>query len=90
MDKDGTQIQATFFNDAAEKFDSLIQENKVYLFSNGQVKLAQKKFTSIKNDYSITFDTNADVERVDDDKAILKQGFCFTNLATIQEMVQMQ
>ena len=33
-----------------------IYENKVYLFSNGIVKMANKKFTSIKNDFCIVFE----------------------------------
>lgn len=57
IDKDGTCIQATFFGEeATKKFGQMIKENKVYLFANGQVKLANKKFTSIKNDYCLTFD----------------------------------
>ncbi len=67
MDKEGTQIQATFFNDGARKYDPLLTENKVYLFSNGNLKISNKKFTSIKNDYCLNFDANAEVQEVDDD-----------------------
>ena len=36
IDKDGTQIQATFFGEeAAKRFGPMIKENKVYFFSNG-------------------------------------------------------
>jgi DNA polymerase III alpha subunit len=35
IDKDGSEIEAVFFNDAATHFDKEIQENKVYLFSGG-------------------------------------------------------
>jgi replication factor A1 len=57
MDKDGTLIQATFFGqDTIQKYGSILKENKVYLFSNGQVRIANKKFTSIKNDYCLIFD----------------------------------
>lgn len=35
IDKEGTQIQATFFGEAANKFDHLLRENHIYLFSNG-------------------------------------------------------
>ena len=45
----------------------MLKENKVYLFANGQVKLANKKFTSIKNDYCLTFDHNADVVEAEED-----------------------
>jgi replication factor A1 len=70
MDKEGTMIQATFFNDAALKFDEILKPNQVYLFSNGQIKMANKKFSSIKNDHCITFDINAEIEPADDDKQI--------------------
>lgn len=59
VDRYGTQIEGTFFNEAAEIFDLRINENKVYLFSNGIVKMANKKFTSIKNDFCIIFEKNA-------------------------------
>jgi len=32
VDQYGTQIEGTFFNDSAHKFENLIEENKVYLF----------------------------------------------------------
>ena len=40
MDVFGTQIQATMFNEAAELFDDLICEKKVYIISGGSVKTA--------------------------------------------------
>lgn len=67
IDKDNSQIQATFFNEAAEKFDKILRENAVYLFSNGIVKMANKRFTSIKNDHCLTFDINAEIEPIGDD-----------------------
>jgi len=39
----------------------MIKENRVYLIANGMVKLANKKFSSIKNDHCLTFDQNADI-----------------------------
>lgn len=35
IDKEGTQMQGTFFGDAAKKFEGILKENHVYLFSNG-------------------------------------------------------
>jgi hypothetical protein len=35
IDKEGTQIQATFFGDAAHKFYGILEEDHVYLFSGG-------------------------------------------------------
>lgn len=70
IDKEGCQIQCTFFGEAAEKFDKILKENHVFLFSNGQVKLANKKYTSITNDHCLTFDQNAEIVEVDDDSQI--------------------
>jgi len=56
IDRDGTMIQATMFNEVAIKWFDQLQENKVYIFSGGSIKMANKKFTSIKNDFCITFD----------------------------------
>ena len=66
----GTQIEGTFFNDAADHFDKLIQVNKVYLFSKGVVKMANKKFTSINNDFCIVFEQNSNIVEVIDDGSI--------------------
>lgn len=44
------------FNEVAIKWFDQLQENKVYIFSGGSIKMANKKFTSIKNDFCITFD----------------------------------
>lgn len=70
VDKDGTAIQATFFNDAAIKYSATLQTNKVYIFSNGSVKMANKRFTSIKNDFSLTFDLRAQIEDAPEDREI--------------------
>ena len=86
VDMYGTQIEGTFFNEAADNFDPLIQENKVYLFSNGVVKMANKRFTSIKNDFCIVFEKNARIIEVADDGSIDAQAFEFCDLESIQEV----
>ena len=90
VDMYGTQIEGTFFNEAADQFDTLIQENKVYLFSNGCVKMANKKFTSIKNDFCIVFEKNALIIEVEDDGSIAREAFEFVSLKNIQEVQQMK
>ena len=54
-------IQATSFNDTANKIDEKVQLNKVYTFAGGDVKLANKKFTAIKNDYCLTFGNDTEI-----------------------------
>ncbi|XP_063933317.1 replication protein A 70 kDa DNA-binding subunit-like [Zophobas morio] len=49
------EIRCTAFGEVAEKLSDLLELNKVYYFSNGTVKLANKQFSTIKNEYEITF-----------------------------------
>ena len=53
-DPQGSEIQATFFKEAADFFEPLIIEDHVYLVSNGLVKKSNKKF--IDNPYTLSFD----------------------------------
>jgi hypothetical protein len=40
------------------------------MFSGGNVKIANQKYTSIKNDYTIIFDRNCVIEAAKDDQRI--------------------
>ena len=61
LDKNGTQIRGTFFKEGVDKFYDVIHKDCVYYFSNGRLKAANKAFTSIANDYEISFDASATV-----------------------------
>ncbi|KAL9686081.1 hypothetical protein QQ045_023536 [Rhodiola kirilowii] len=61
-DEDGTQIQATMFNEAAKKFYDKFQLGKVYYISKGMLKVANKQFNTVKNDYEMTLNENSVVE----------------------------
>ena len=65
MDKSGVQIQATMFNVTAEKYKAILNEGSVYEMSGGDVKMANKKFTSIPHDFCLTFnDGQTDIKEV--------------------------
>jgi len=68
LDSQGTEIQATCFNDVADKFFPMFEEGKVYVMSKGRIKVANKRYTHIKNDYSIdmTMDTELEIASNDD------------------------
>jgi hypothetical protein len=48
--------------------------------------MANKKFTSIKNDFCIVFEKNASILEVEDDGSIATQAFEFCNLKSIQDV----
>jgi replication factor A1 len=87
IDMYGTKIEAAFFDEAADHFDKKISEGKVYLVSNGTVKMANKKFTSIKNDFCLIFEKNAQIIETEDDGSIasLDSAFDFNTIKSLEE-----
>ena len=84
MDKQGCQIQSTFFGDCVHEYNNMLQEGKVYIMSNGQVKMANKRFTTIPNDHSITFDHFAKITECNAGGSKIKGGgYNFTSLKKI-------
>ena len=53
----GTAIEATMWREIADKYHPMLEEGKVYLFSKGKVKPANKNYSAVRNDYTISFDS---------------------------------
>lgn len=83
-------ITATFFQDGARKYFPIIEEGKVYEMSGGSVKMANKRFTTIKNDYQLNFDERAEVKEIFDNQSVIKSGtvFSFTPLVELKNQLQ--
>lgn len=64
----------------------MLVENEVFTFSSGQIKLANKRFTSIKNDYCITFDSSTTINKVQNDHSITQDGFQFTPISNLADL----
>lgn len=62
----------------------------MYLFSNGTIKIANQRFTSVKNDYCIVFETTASIVEVEDDKTIPAQAFDLTPIREIEKISHMK
>ncbi|GMI78170.1 ARABIDOPSIS THALIANA RPA70-KDA SUBUNIT B, RPA70-kDa subunit B, Replication Protein A 1B [Hibiscus trionum] len=73
-DEDGTQIQATMFNEAARKFFEKFQLGKVYYISRGTLKVANKQFKTVKNDYEMTLNDNSVVEEASDEETFIPEA----------------
>ncbi|KAF3504653.1 hypothetical protein F2Q69_00039952 [Brassica cretica] len=72
-DEEGTQIQATMFNDAARKFYDRFQLGKVYYISRGSLKLANKQFKTVPNDYEMTLNENSEVEEASNEETFVPE-----------------
>lgn len=69
----GTQIQATMFNEAARKFYEKFALGKVYYISRGTLKVANKKFKTVENDYEMTLNVNSQVDEVSNEAAFVPE-----------------
>lgn len=84
LDKDGGEIKASFFNGAADKFFSDIEAGKIYTLSKGNVKIANKRFSTSKHNYEISFDADAAIVLCeDDDKTIDAVKYSFSKVRDI-------
>ena len=54
---------------------------------NGNIKLANKRYTSIKNDYNLTFGYDTVIEKCRNDEAIVGDAYNFTKLDAVENIV---
>jgi len=64
-------------------FLSLVYQ--VYLFSGGKLKVADKRFNTLKNNYEITFDATSDIRPVADDAGIKQMSFSFIKISQLPD-----
>ncbi|XP_026191028.1 replication protein A 70 kDa DNA-binding subunit [Cyclospora cayetanensis] len=76
-DSAGDIIRAKFWSDAAEKWHGALEKGKVYCFSRGRVNVANKRFSTLNNNYELSFSADADINPADDD------GLCSMPLRNI-------
>jgi len=88
MDIMGDEISATFFNQGVEKFFPMLVENHVYTFAKGSVKLANKKFCSLQNEYQLSFDKSAEIAEVQDDGTIDNMHFALVGLNQLSDLAR--
>lgn len=86
LDKDGGEIKASFFNASVDKFFDQIEAGKVYTLSKGSVKVANKRFSTSKHNYEISFDADAVIvesEDKDDADKIDAVKYTFTKIREV-------
>eukprot|EP01017_Pseudomicrothorax_dubius_P026046 TRINITY_DN2878_c0_g1_i11.p1 TRINITY_DN2878_c0_g1~~TRINITY_DN2878_c0_g1_i11.p1 ORF type:complete len:604 (-),score=88.71 TRINITY_DN2878_c0_g1_i11:131-1942(-) len=84
IDQDGTEIQATFFNDAVDRWYDFIQENGVYNISKGHVKLNQFQI-GVEHKFCLILEADSIIEPVKDDSTI-SEKYNFTTIEKVREM----
>lgn len=67
------------FNEAAKKFFDKFELGKVYYISKGTLKVANKQFKTVQNDYEMTLNENSQVEEAINEAAFIPETkFSFT------------
>ncbi|KAH9425869.1 60S acidic ribosomal protein P1 [Dermatophagoides pteronyssinus] len=84
---DTGEIRVTCFNDECDRFYDLIQKDRCYFIGRGMIKSANKKFSSVNNDYEISLTSNSFVKPcVDNQIEAPKLRYKFIPLSRIVEM----
>jgi len=90
LDREGSAIEGTFYKDCVDVFFDRIEEGKVYRFGDASVANANKKFTSIQNDYRIIFKSDSLIEPADAEEIKVKAAFNFTPIREVHEISEIQ
>ena len=86
LDVQGTEIRATFFKEASEKYFDAIVKDKVYMFTGGSIKVANRAYSSVNNQYEINFSGNTTVHKCEDDNKIMKITFSFMKIENLPKI----
>ena len=71
MDKFGTRISATLFNQSIYKYGNMLKEGSIYIIQKATVEVANSKFTNVPNNkYCLVFQDETMFTRVEEDNSI--------------------
>lgn len=85
QDGPGSEIKATFFGDAASRYVDILQANKVFTFSKGNVKVANKQYNSTNHKYELIFDKDAVVEEYTGEMEEFKTTYSLVDFSALQQ-----
>ena len=86
LDSSGTDIRATMFKEAVDKFYNYLQVGNVYTFAGGKLKVANARWNTCKSQYEITFDPNAEIHLQDDGGDIQTMAFDLVKIADLERV----
>lgn len=87
MDDSG-EIRATAFREQVDKYYDFMEVDKVYFISKCQLKPANKQYSTLKNDYEMTFtnDTVVQACQDDDDSGIPEIKYDFVPISQVANL----
>jgi len=93
VDKENMRISATLFGDGIKKYGNLLNVNEYYTISGGTVKVANRKYTDINNEFTLILDETSIIKPIPNDGSIqYKYGIDdlskFIDISTILTKIQ--
>uniref|UniRef100_A0A8C2Z9Y1 Replication protein A subunit n=1 Tax=Cyclopterus lumpus TaxID=8103 RepID=A0A8C2Z9Y1_CYCLU len=83
LDESG-EIKITAFNNEVDKFFSLVEQGKVYYITKATLKVANKQYTTLKNDYEMTLHAHSSIVPCDDSQGIPAVHCDFVPIAELE------
>ncbi|KAK6589476.1 Rf-A (OB fold) [Cryptosporidium xiaoi] len=83
-DADGSEIRATCFTKAVDKFYDFLKEGEVYSFSKGDVKEANARFNTTGHEFEIIFNEDAEIQSMPQDERIPRKAYNFVKISDIR------
>lgn len=81
------EIRAIAFYHLVDRFYDKIEENKIYEISNGDLKIANKQYTNLKNNFEIIFNDDTTIREIDNaDENIPRMKWKLTPLSNISKI----
>ncbi|XP_019727550.1 replication protein A 70 kDa DNA-binding subunit-like isoform X2 [Hippocampus comes] len=84
VDQSG-EIRILAFNKQVDKFFPRLEQNQVYLISNGSLKVANKQFTSLNNDYEIALSPMSRIAPCHDGRGVPSLRCLFVPIAQLED-----
>lgn len=83
MDESG-EIRVTGFQQEVDKFYDLIETGKVFFISKGSLKIANKQYSSLKNDYEMTLNGESTIIPCEDTHDVPMLQYDFVSIADLE------
>ncbi|XP_075887893.1 replication protein A 70 kDa DNA-binding subunit-like isoform X2 [Nelusetta ayraudi] len=83
VDESG-EIKITAFNSEADKYYSLVEQGKVYYISKATLKVANKQYSKVNNDYEMTLHAHSSIVPCDDSHDIPTMSCDFVKIADLE------
>ncbi|KAI8047441.1 uncharacterized protein B0P05DRAFT_642312 [Gilbertella persicaria] len=84
LDQSG-EIKATAFNDQVDRLYNALEEGKLYYISKARVSMARKQFSTLDNEYELSFEHGTEIEACPESGNIPQVSYNFVKIADLDK-----